>query len=58
MHEVEEGRRTPIERQLVAIWRGILDIPMVGPREDIYEAGATSMRAAVRMDRRGRCGGD
>src|ERR1039458_7718059 len=46
VHEVETHRRTLIEQQLVAIWCEILDIPTLGPREDIYEAGATSLDVA------------
>jgi thioesterase domain-containing protein/acyl carrier protein len=46
VHEVETHRRTIIEQQLVAIWCEILDIPTLGPREDIYEAGATSLDVA------------
>ncbi|MGD0578258.1 MAG: phosphopantetheine-binding protein [Bryobacteraceae bacterium] len=52
IQEVETHRRTLIEQQLIAIWCEILDIPNLGPRENIYEAGATSLdvsRVAARI---------
>lgn len=52
IQEVETHRRTLLEQQLIAIWCEILDIPNLGPREDIYEAGATSLdvsRVAARI---------
>jgi amino acid adenylation domain-containing protein len=43
--------RTPLEEQVVAIWREVLDLPQVGVEDDFFELGGHSLLATQVVSR-------